>query len=141
MRSYKGFLHRWMASTAMLAPFAYDTIMPVLRTSVAAGVAQCTGGDNGRFCGFHWSTGAFDGKTGAGQQMNVLGGLTALLVANPPLTNTTGGTSIGDPNAGSDQTTATPLAEITTGDKAGAGILTAILIAGSLGAFAWMSFD
>lgn len=141
MRSFKGFLHRWMASTAMLAPFTYDTIMPVLKKSVAAGVAQCTGGDNGRFCGFHWTTGVFDGKTGAGQQMNVLGGLTALLAANAPLTNTTGGTSVGNPNAGSDEPTVRPLSEITGGDKAGAGVLTAIMIAGSLGAFAWMSMD
>lgn len=125
----------------MLAPFTYDTIMPVLKTSISAAVAQCTGGDNGRFCGFHWTTGVFDGKTGAGQQMNVLGGLTALLSASPPLTNTTGGTSVGDPNAGSKEPTVKPLAEITVGDKAGAGILTAILIAGSLGAFGWMSFD
>ncbi|KAI1840672.1 hypothetical protein JX266_013134 [Neoarthrinium moseri] len=141
MRSFKGFLHRWMGSTAQLAPFTYDTIMPVIKKSVAAGVAQCTGGDNGRFCGFHWTTGVFDGRTGAGQQMNVLGGLTALLAANPPLTNTTGGTSLGDPNAGSDRTTITQLAEITGGDKAGAGILTAIMIAGAVGAFSWMSID
>jgi mannan endo-1,6-alpha-mannosidase len=130
-----------MASTAMLAPFAYDTIMPVLRKSVAAAVAQCTGGDNGRFCGFHWTTGVFDGKIGAGQQMNVLGGLTSLLVANPPVTNTTGGTSISDPNAGSDEPILQTFADVTTGDRAGAGILTAIVIAGSVGAFAWMSFD
>ncbi|KAK6077122.1 glycosyl hydrolase family 76 [Seiridium cupressi] len=141
MRSFKGFLHRWMASTAMLAPFTYDTIMPVLKTSVAAAVAQCTGGDNGRFCGFHWTTGAFDGKVGAGQQMNVLGGLTSLLAASPPLTNTTGGTSVGDANAGSNEPTVKPLSEITAGDKAGAGVLTAIMITGCVGAFAWMSLD
>lgn len=141
MRSFKGFLHRWMASTAILAPFTYDTIMPVLRTSVTAAVTQCTGGDNGRFCGFHWTTGAFDGKTGAGQQMNVLGGLMSLLDAKAPLTNKTGGTSVGDANAGSDRTVITELAEITGGDKAGAGVLTAIVIAGCLGAFAWMSLD
>lgn len=141
MRSFKGFLHRWMGSTAMMAPFTYDTIMPVLKTSVEAAVKQCTGGDNGRFCGFHWSTGVFDGKTGAGQQMNVLGGLTALLSASPPLTNTTGGTSAGDPNAGSEESTLTPLAEITTADRAGAGILTCIIIASTIGALAWMNLE
>ncbi|KAH6657178.1 family 76 glycoside hydrolase [Truncatella angustata] len=141
MRSFKGFLHRWMASTAILAPFTYDTIMPVLKTSVAGAVVQCTGGDNGRFCGFHWTTGVFDGKVGAGQQMNVLGGLTSLLAANPPLTNSSGGTSVGNVNAGSGETKLTQLPDITTGDKAGAGVLTAAIIAGTLGAFAWMSFD
>ncbi|KAH8682116.1 family 76 glycosyl hydrolase [Xylariales sp. PMI_506] len=150
MRSFKSFLHRWLGDVAILAPFTRATIEPILRSSVAAGVAQCTGGTNGRFCGFHWSSGVFDGVTGAGQQMNVLGGLTALLALDeggglngqPFLTNTTGGTSIGDPNAGIDSAESTRiLADITTGDRAGAGILTTVLIAACLGVWGWMSFD
>ncbi|POS68711.1 glycosylhydrolase family 76-2 [Diaporthe helianthi] len=31
MRSFKGYLHRWLASTAQLAPFVHDQIMDVLR--------------------------------------------------------------------------------------------------------------
>lgn len=142
MRSYRGFMHRWMGSTALMAPFTYDTIMPILKSSVAAGVKTCTGGTNGRFCGFRWTTGEFDGRIGAGQQMNMLGGLTALLQSETQiLTNTTGGTSIGDPNAGSDQPLVKPLKEITTGDRAGAGLVTTVLVAGAVGAFAWMSMD
>jgi mannan endo-1,6-alpha-mannosidase len=141
MLSFKGFLHRWMGSTAQLAPFTYDTIMPVIKTSIAAAVAQCTGGTNGRFCGFHWSTGQFDGTVGAGQQMNVLGGLSALLASSPPLTNTTGGTSVGDANAGSDNTDIKVFSDITGGDRAGAGILTAVILAGCVSALAWMNLD
>jgi hypothetical protein len=46
-------------------------------------------------CGFHWISGAFDGEVGAGQQMNVLGALSALLIdeAAVPLTNAVSVTS------------------------------------------------
>ncbi|KAI1334221.1 family 76 glycosyl hydrolase [Xylariaceae sp. FL0016] len=143
MESFKGYLHRWMGNTMQLAPYTYDKIYPVLKTSAQAAVKQCTGGDNGRFCGFHWTSGEFDGAVGAGQQMNVLGALTSLLMpsAEAALTNATGGTSQGNVNAGSDSTSTTTFAKITTGDKAGAGILTIILITGALSAFSWMSMD
>ncbi|ORY57737.1 glycoside hydrolase family 76 protein [Pseudomassariella vexata] len=143
MTSYKGYMHRWLASTSQLAPFTVDRIMPVLKTSTAAAVKQCTGGDNGRFCGFHWDTGVFDNIVGAGQQMNVLGALSSLLTvkAAAPVTNTTGGTSVGNANAGSDETVVTQPVEVTTGDRAGAGFITVLFIAGAMGAFAWMSFD
>ncbi|KAK7757089.1 hypothetical protein SLS62_001107 [Diatrype stigma] len=143
MESFKGYLHRWLGTTAQLAPYTADKILPVLKKSTQAAVKQCTGGDNGRFCGFHWSTGTFDGKMGAGQQMNVLGALTSIMIQhNPaPLSNDTGGTSQGDFNAGSDETTLPTFRDLTGGDKAGAGILTALLIAGACSAFAWMSLD
>lgn len=143
MESFKGYTARWMGTTMQLAPYTYDKIYPVLKSSAQAAVKQCTGGDNGRFCGFHWTTGVFDGVVGAGQQMNVLGALTSLLSPETaaPLTNTTGGTSVGDVNAGSDEPLVPTLSPITGGDKAGAGILTALLVAGSLSAFAWMSID
>lgn len=143
MESYRGFMHRWMANSIQMAPFLYDKFMPTLKTSAAAGVKQCTGGDNGRMCGFHWTSGKYDGLTGASLQMNVLGALTALLMpsVDPPLTNSTGGTSKGDPNAGSDKVELPTFAPITTGDKAGASILTILIVTGALSAFAWMSLD
>ncbi|EMR62175.1 putative glycoside hydrolase family 76 protein [Eutypa lata UCREL1] len=143
MESFKGYLHRWLGSTAQLAPYTADKIIPVLKKSAAAAVKQCTGGDNGRFCGFHWSTGTFDGAIGAGQQMNVLGALTSIMTQhNPvPLSNSTGGTSQGDFNAGSDETSLPTFRDLTTGDRAGAGILTALMIAGACSAFAWMGLD
>lgn len=144
METFKGYLHRWMAATAKLAPFTKARIMPVLLNSTLAAVKQCTGGSNGRFCGFHWTSGVFDGEIGAAQQMNVLGALSSLLIDNVPLplTNATGGTSIGNPLAGSDD--ASKLRQydpITTGDKAGAAILTMLLVSGGLGAFFFMSKD
>ncbi|KAK8857269.1 glycoside hydrolase family 76 protein [Apiospora arundinis] len=145
MEAYKGFVHRWLGYTAQLAPHTAAKIKPMIKSSVQAAVKQCTGGPNGRFCGFHWTTGVFDGAIGAGQQMNVLGALTAMLMpdagGSPPLTNNTGGTSSGNYDAGGKAPASKTLAPVTGGDRAGAGFLTALIIAGALGAFAWMSTD
>ncbi|KAI1633356.1 glycoside hydrolase family 76 protein [Biscogniauxia mediterranea] len=143
MLSFKGYLHRWLAVTTQIAPFVSDRIMGVLRTSTRAAVDQCTGGANGRQCGFHWTSGVYDGVTGAGQQMNVLGALSSLLIdaTHAPVTNQTGGTSQGDPNAGSGTTTRTEMAPITGGDRAGAGILTTFFLGSAIVSLAWMIRD
>ncbi|KAJ2982912.1 hypothetical protein NUW58_g6343 [Xylaria curta] len=144
MESYRGYMHRWMANSIQLAPkLLYNKFMPTLKTSTAAGVKQCTGGANGRMCGFHWTTGKYDGLLSASLQMNVLGALTSLIMPEVPgpLTNKTGGTSKGDPDAGLEKTEMPTLAPITTGDKAGASILTILIVTGALSAFAWMSLD
>ncbi|KXJ94982.1 family 76 glycoside hydrolase [Microdochium bolleyi] len=147
MRSFKGYLHRWMASTMKLAPYTAPTIMPVLRSSAKAALKTCTGGTNGRMCGFQWRSGEFVGPAGAGEQMNVLGAL--MSVMNPadiraPLTNATGGTSGGSLTAGTggdmnifDRS----YRPITTGDRAGAGIATAVLLGLFLSTMAWLNWD
>lgn len=125
-----------------IAPFTAAKVLPILQKSAQAAITQCTGPPDGTTCGFQWSSGTFDDSVGAGQTMNVLGAVSSLLVgkAKPPVTQADGGTSTGDPNAGSSSDsfkhTAAP---ITTGDKAGAGILTALVLASALGTFAWMS--
>ena len=142
MLSFKGYLHRWMATTTQLAPFTKQKIQDTLKTSTQAAIKQCTGGTNGRMCGFKWTTGTYDGTTGAGQEMNALGAVSSLLIdsAKPPLTEATGGSSKGDPNAGSQ---ADPLngrkKPATAGDKAGASILTLLVLGGAVGTFSWMS--
>ncbi|KAK5992176.1 Mannan endo-1,6-alpha-mannosidase DCW1 [Cladobotryum mycophilum] len=142
MLSFKGYLHRWYSTMAQLAPFIAPKVLPVLKTSAAAAVKQCNGGDFGRQCGFGWVTGNFDGKVGAGQEMNVLGAVSSLLIgqAAPPVTADSGGTSKGDPNAGNKgddfQKHYKP---ITAGDKAGASILTLIILGSACGMFGWMS--
>lgn len=142
MLSFKGYVHRWMAITTQVAPFTYDQIMAVLKDSTQAAIDQCTGGSSGRQCGFQWHSGAFDNSVGAGQQMNVLGAVSSLLVdhTDGPVTNSTGGTSVGNNNAGASSdnfrgSTTPP----TTGDKAGASILTILILATAAGTFGWMS--
>jgi mannan endo-1,6-alpha-mannosidase len=141
--SFKGYLHRWMAQSTQVAPFTHDKIMATLRTSAAGAVKACSGGANGRQCGFRWTTGTYDGVTGAGQEMSALAAVSSLLVdmedVPPPLTNGTGGTSQGDPSAGSDPSILQPLAPITAGDRAGAGILTALILGAFTMTMVWLN--
>ena len=62
--------------------------------------------------------------------------------AGGPLTADTGGKSEGNPNAGSgsDDESPTELAPITTGDRAGAGILTVLVVSGWAAAVGWMVY-
>jgi mannan endo-1,6-alpha-mannosidase len=144
MLSFKGYIHRWYSTVTRLAPFTADTILPVLQNSAQAAVKQCTGGDLGRQCGFKWLSGKFDGNVGAGQEMNVLGAVSSLLVDNVggPVGTDTGGTSKGDPNAGAgtQDVNKTPTGPITGGDRAGAAILTVVMLGSACGLFGWMSF-
>ncbi|KAK4199376.1 glycoside hydrolase [Triangularia verruculosa] len=143
MLSFKGYVARWMATATQVAPFIAPKVLPVLRNSAEAAIASCTGEKNGqRACGFKWSKKTFDGSTGAGQQMNVLGAVSSLLIgqSRAPVTNSTGGTSKGDPNAGSQSDNfKDKYLPPTTGDKAGAGILTVLILVSVVGTFGWMS--
>ncbi|KUI61650.1 Mannan endo-1,6-alpha-mannosidase DCW1 [Cytospora mali] len=153
MKSFKGYLHRWMASAAQVAPIVSDQIMAVLKNSTVAAVQSCVNGvDNGNgvsdaTCGFRWTTGDYDGDTGAGQQMNVLAALTSLLIevephrVGGPVTNSTGGTSQGNPDAGSEPSFMRPTPPPSTGDKAGAAVLTAGLLISMVMTLVWMSSD
>lgn len=142
MLTFKGFLHRWYSTITQLAPYTIDTIRPVLKTSAQAAVKQCTGGTLGRQCGFKWASGVYDGKTGAGQEMSALSAVMSLLIADakPPLTENTGGSSKGNPNAGGNGDNAQKIMKpITTADRAGAGILTMLVLGSACGIFGWMS--
>lgn len=57
-----------------------------------------------------------------------------------PLTNATGGTSVGNSDAGS-QSVANPeaLKPATQGDRVGAGVVTTVVLVGATGMFGWMS--
>jgi mannan endo-1,6-alpha-mannosidase len=91
-----------------------------------------------------WTDGAvWDRTTGVGQQMSALEVIISTQIGRiqAPFTNTTGGTSVGNPNAGAgsvdttDELTNDP---VTTGDRAGAGILTAVVVVALVGGVAWM---
>lgn len=149
MKSFKGYLHRWLASAAQVAPFVHDQIMDALRGSTQAAIQSCNAQD--ATCGFRWTTGNYDGDTGAGQQMNVLAALlTTLIDVDPslaagggaaPVTNSTGGTSVGDSNAGSDAAdrATTVLEPVTTRDRAVAGAVTGMVCLSTAVVMLWMS--
>jgi len=149
MLSYKAYLIRWMAASTKVAPYIYNDVITVIKSSAAAAVQQCAGSPperpNGRMCGLSWYKLAnWDGTFGVGQQMAVLEAVQSNLIlqSKDPLTNSTGGTSKGNPNAGLDDGNANdPHANkpINNRDRAGAGILTAVVVCWIIGGLTWLS--
>ncbi|OAA39959.1 Mannan endo-1,6-alpha-mannosidase [Metarhizium rileyi] len=152
-QSFKGYLLRWLAATTRLVPYTYDTIRPLLQKAGTAAATACTGstaapkfkGQPGTACGFSWiPQGKFDELVGVGAQMNALDAVMYNLVqkSSGPVTEKTGGTSKGDPSAGSGGTEdPTVLKPLKTPDKAGAGIITMLLIVGAIGGAAFMLLE
>jgi mannan endo-1,6-alpha-mannosidase len=73
--------------------------------------------------------------------MSVIGS-TLIDASMVPLSTKTGATSKSDPNAGDDASkTPTPLAPITTADKAGAAILTILVCVAMIGSMIWIVLE
>ncbi|KAF4921650.1 Mannan endo-1,6-alpha-mannosidase DCW1 [Colletotrichum viniferum] len=144
MLSFKGYLHRWMNVVSQLVPSTRELIRPVLLNSTRSALKQCTGGTSGRACGFYWTKGVFvdpavDKTSGAGEAMDALGAVLSIMDPEAPATNSTGGTSKGDPNAGMNSHPYREFSPITTGDKAGASIITIIMLVSAVSIWGWMS--
>lgn len=141
-RSFKAYLARFMGYTAIVAPWTRQYLDPLLKSSATAAVKQCSAGANGNTCGLRWvDNGKNDNMVGVGEQMSALEIVQALLyTTNPgPVTHSTGGISVSKPDAGSDVPNS-PITfnPITTGDKAGASILTLLILVGILVGAWWM---
>ncbi|KAI0872890.1 glycoside hydrolase family 76 protein [Hypoxylon argillaceum] len=147
-QSFKGYLMRWMAGSSQLAPFTFDTLMPLVQSSAAAAAQQCSGsppasefrGDAGTACGFKWTEKAnFDGLAGVGEQMSALSAIQYSLikkaeVAKAPATATTGGTSVGNVNAGAATASKLPSArQVTMAERVAAGFATTAILFSVLG--------
>ncbi|RMZ86223.1 hypothetical protein DV737_g151, partial [Chaetothyriales sp. CBS 132003] len=142
-RSFKAYLSRWMAAAAVKAPYTYPTLKPLLEASAQAAVKTCTAGSDGNQCGQKWYTGSNDGSMGVGEQMCALEIVQSNLLDTVagPVSADTGGISEGDPNAGSSSKTnpdELDLKTITTADRAGAGILTVVIITLVVGGGWWI---
>ena len=149
--SFKAYFSRFLAASTKWMPQLYDVVMPYLTASAQAAAEQCDGtadvaqGVNDA-CGFEWVQGRnWDGTYGFGQQMSALEVIQSQMIqpAQAPVTASTGGTSKGDPNAGTSGDYASDGApkewgEITTASKAGAGILTGVVLIAWLGMVWWM---
>lgn len=98
-QSFKAYLSRWMAASTKAAPWLYTQIEPYLQASAAAAALACSGGTDGVTCGSKWYNGTYDGLYGVGQQMSALEVIQSTLIqqVSGPVTNSTGGTSKGDP--------------------------------------------
>ena len=143
--SFKAYLSRWLVASTKYAPFITGTVMNLISKSASAAALQCSGGPNGQMCGSKWTAGAtWDGTMGVGQQMSALEVIQANLISQVPIpvTNKTGGTSQGNPAAGGGSGSSTNPAlsvdTITGKDRAGAGVLTTLVLISVIGGAWWM---
>ena len=132
-----------MAKTMLVAPWTSDFISPILQASAMGAAAQCTGGPDGNACGLRWDSPQYDGEDGVGEQLAALEVIQANLAqrATAPVSKDTGGTSKGNAAAGAGGASDAPaikLSTITTGDKAGAGFITAAVLISFIGGTWWM---
>lgn len=148
-RSFKAYLSRFMAYTYQMAPFTQEWILPRLQASAKAAAATCNGGENGTTCGMAWVKQTYDGSPygiavgGVGEHLAVMEVLQSNLIqtASPLVTADKGGTSKGNPSAGTTTRDPNDLVQTdptTGGDKAGAGILTAIVLGLLLSLTYWL---
>jgi mannan endo-1,6-alpha-mannosidase len=79
-QSFKAYLSRFIAKTALLAPFTKDKITEYLKASAVGAAKSCSGGADGMTCGSKWYTGSWDGTSGVGQQLSALEVTQALLM-------------------------------------------------------------
>lgn len=129
-------------------PSLAPQVEPYLTTSAIAAAQQCCGFADGIYedaCGNAWTDRThWDGSYGAGQQMSALSVIQGLLInqAGYPVGKDTGGISKGNASAGTGGDTAVPgvpsSTQITSSDRAGAGVLTAFLLVGLLAGTWWM---
>ncbi|KAJ5584743.1 CAZyme family GH76 [Penicillium hispanicum] len=140
--TFKAYFASWLAFMTTIVPDTSSKILPKLKTTATAATKTCTGLSDGSHCGIKWYTGSWDGSDGLEQQMAVLGVLNAIMVPfknQAPYTADTGGTSKSDPNAGTNTSTTIPQQNtVSTGDRAGAGILTVVFVTGWAVAVTWM---
>lgn len=139
---FKGMTAAWLAFVSVLVPSTYDTIIPKLQGSAEAAAKSCTGNNNNT-CGVRWYTGSWDGWSGLEEQMIATAIFSSNLITTKktsPVTSSTGGNSSSNPNSGTDDHSSqdTGTRPITTGDKAGAGILTALFATGWIGLVVWL---
>lgn len=142
-RFFKGVFARCLGLTALLVPELADEMMPLLETSAVAAAQSCAGGLDGHTCGLNWEASGWDGLYGLGEQVSALETLQSILVPEsaPPLTQEDEGVSVGDASAGlgdSSQNLLHPSVNITGRDKAGAGIITALVLASAAAGAIWM---
>lgn len=144
-RCFKSIFSRMLGFTSVLAPFTSDTIDPLLKASAMAAAGSCDGGTDGHTCGLDWQLKTNDGYYGLGEQMSALEVIQQLLIHErpAPYRADNGGTSVGDAAAGLNSTTTNVLKnnlKITGGDRAGAAIVTTIVLGIIIGGAAWMMF-
>ena len=141
-RSFKAYLARFMGWSMQVAPFTRSSLMPRLRASAVAAAKVCGAGAKGNTCGLRWwQGGKNDGQVGVGEQMSALEVMQNLLIdqVQGPVGEKSGGVSKNDPTAGTNTEGLTvQFNAISTADRAGAAILTILVIVGLAAGSYWM---
>lgn len=132
-KTFKAYFTGWLGFMSLIVPANVTAeVMGKFKASAVAAGQQCAGGSDGNHCGIRWTKKAeWDGTMGLEQQMAVLGVLNAAMVplkAQGLYNADNGGTSRSDPHGGANPKGSVGPAPITTGDRVGAGILTAIFV-------------
>ena len=140
-RSFKAYFARFLGQTSVLVPDTRETIDPWIKASAIGAAKSCTGGYDGNTCGMNWVLGRCDAKYGLGEEVCALEVIQNLLVHDrpAPYTQKHGGSARANPSAGHrpERKGPGPL-KITGGDKAGAGIITAVVGVSIVGAGIWL---
>ncbi|KAL2844478.1 glycoside hydrolase [Aspergillus pseudodeflectus] len=138
---FKGIVSAWLTTVATIVPDTYDRIFPKLQTSAQAAALSCSGAGNSS-CSVRWYPREWDKTIGMEQEIIATLMLSSVLVSEksaPPLTSTTGGNSTSNPNMGTkDDDKVTEPSKISTGDRAGASILTVLFVGLWGGMTVWM---
>lgn len=142
-RCFKAIFSRFLGLTCLMAPSLNQDIQEHLEATSAGIMSSCSGGTDGHTCGLNWGhSDGWDGYYGLGEQMSALEALLNTLVWTKPapLTSDTGGSSVGNGSAGSTQhkELIENNIQIGTKDRAGAGVITSIILIIFLVSAWWM---
>ena len=137
---FKGYLAMWLAFTAILVPKTAEQIIPRLQGTVVAVGKQCSGKSE-NLCGSRWYQPNWDGIEGLEVQMAALGAVTSNLMVmesqSPNTIDTNPDAKEHQIDSGDDEDP-NKLDPINTGDRAGAWILTIIMVIAIGGAVGWL---
>ncbi|GCE99276.1 hydrolase 76 protein [Zygosaccharomyces mellis] len=140
-RSFKAYYITMLAATAQLIPDFSERIMGLINSTAYGAAQSCVGGYDGHTCGIDWNQNGWDGQYGLGEQMAALEALVVTQAMNrpAPYNSTNGGNSTGDGAAGTQKapTNLKPL-HITSGSRAGAGIITCVVGFSIIASFLWL---
>lgn len=138
---FKGIFSRFLGLCMLTAPEMQTDIWPYIIGSAEAAAGSCSGGSDGHTCGFNWFVNGWDGTWGLGQQIDALDLFNTLLINNMPgpytMAQLNKNDTYGDAGLNTTETYVTTL-DLGTKDKAGAGVITAVVLLSMLGSTWWL---
>lgn len=142
-RCFKGIFLQLLGQAARLVPALESDIMTAINATAAAAAGSCSGGYDGHTCGLNWLDSSYDNMYGLGEQISALSAMsvTQVLSKNKPYTANNGGSSNGSVDAGVNTGSSSLLSDdtpISGKDKAGAGVITAVLMLFLIGVGVWI---